>query len=76
MSFWSVKDWVQGVLPNVARVLLLGYSSLSLKSMADRGHKYVGDKKRMALHLKDGKTLFGPLVGKLNYRSGLRRPLD
>ena len=76
MSFWSVKDWVQIVLPNVAHVLLLGYDLLSLKRMADCGHKYVGEKKGVALHLKNGKTLFGPSVGKLNYFSGFRRPLD
>ena len=31
MSFWSGKDWVQVVLPNVAHVPLLGYNLLSLK---------------------------------------------
>ena len=76
MSFWSGKDWVQVVLPIVARVPLLGYNLLSLKRMADRGHKYIGEKKGVALHLKNGKTLFGPSVGKLNYFSGFRRPLD
>ena len=30
----------------------------------------------MTLHLKNGKTLFGPSVGKLDYFSGFRRPLD
>ena len=44
--------------------------------MADRCHKYVGEKKGVALHLKNGKTLFDPSVGKLNYFSGFRRPLD
>ena len=44
--------------------------------MADCGHKYVGEKKGVALHLKNGKTLFGPSVGKLNYFSGFRPPLD
>ena len=47
--------------------------------MADRGHrghKYVGEKKGVVLHLKNGKTLFGPSVGKLNYFSGFRRPFD
>ena len=43
-SFWSGKDWVQVVLPNVAHVPLLGYNLLSSKGMADRGHKYVGEK--------------------------------
>ncbi|CAN0227654.1 unnamed protein product, partial [Ascophyllum nodosum] len=76
MSFWSGKDWVQVVLPNVAHVPLLGYNLLSLKRMADRGHKYVGKKKGVALHLKSRKTLLGPSVGKLNYFSGFRRPLD
>ena len=76
MSFWSVKDWVQIVLPNITHVLLLGYDLLSLKRMADCWHKYVGEKKGVALHLKNGKTLFGPSVGKLNYFSGFRRPLD
>ena len=52
MSFWSGKDWVQVVLPNVAHVPLLGYSLLPLKSMTDRGHKYVGEKKGVILHLK------------------------
>ena len=56
-SFWSSKDWVQVVLPNVAHVPLLGYNFLSLKSVADRGHKCIGEKKRVALHLKNGKTL-------------------
>ena len=76
MSFWSGKDWVQVVLPNVAHVPLLGYNLLSLKKMAVRGHKYVGEKTGVALHLKNGKPLFGPSVGKLNYFSGFRRPLD
>ena len=76
MSFWSGKDWVQVVLPNIAHVLLLGYNLLSWKRMADRGHKYVGEKKEGTLHLKNGKTLFGPSVAKLNYFSGFRRPLD
>ena len=44
MSFWSGKDWVQVVLPNVAHAPLLGYNLISLKRMADRGHKYVGEK--------------------------------
>ena len=76
MSLWSGTDWMQVVLPNVAHVPLLGYNLLSLKRMADRGHKYVGEKKGVALHLKNGKTLFGPSVGKLNCFSGFRRPLD
>ena len=38
MSFWSGKDWVQVVLPNVVHVLLLGYDLLPLKRMADRGY--------------------------------------
>ena len=70
---------MQVVLPNVAHILLLGYNLLSLKRMADRGHrghKYVGEKKGLALHLKNGKTLLGPSVGKLKYFSGFRRPLD
>ena len=73
MSFWSGKGWVQVVLPNVAHVPLLGYNLLSLRKMADRGHKYVDEKTGVALHLKNEKTLFGPSVGKLNYFSGLQR---
>ena len=76
MSFWSGKDWVRVVLPNVAQVLLLRYNWLALKRMANRGHKHVGEKKGMALHLENGKTRFGPSVGKLNYFSEFRRPLD
>ena len=76
MSFWSDKDWVQVVLPNVAHVPLLGYNLLSLKNMADRSHKYVGEKKGVALHLKNGKTLFGPSVRKLNSFCEFRCPLD
>ena len=76
MSFWSGKNWTQIVLPNVAHVPLLVYNLLSLKRMADRGHKYVGEEKGAALHLKNGKTLFGPSVGKLNCFSGFRRPLN
>ena len=76
MSFWSGKDWVQVVLPNVTHVPLMGYNLLSLKKMADRRHKYVGKIKGVALHLKNGKTLFGPSVGELNHFSGFRRPLD
>ena len=67
---------MQVVLPNFAHVPLLGSNLLSFTKMADRGHKYVGEKKGVALHLKNGKTLFGPSVGKLNYFSGFRRPLD
>ena len=44
--------------------------------MADRGHRYVGKKKGVTLHLKNLKTRFGPSVGKLNYLSGFRHPLD
>ena len=44
MSSWSGKGWMQIILPNVAHVLLLGYNLLSLKRMADHGHKYVGEK--------------------------------
>ena len=62
MNVWSGKDWVQVVLPNVAHVPLQGYNLLSLKRMADRGHKYVGEKKGVAVHLKNGKTLFGRSV--------------
>ena len=58
MSFWSGKDWVQVILPNVAHVPLLGYNLLSLKRMADRGHKYIGEKKGVRLHLENRKTLF------------------
>ena len=76
MSFWSGKDWVQVVLPNVAHVPLLGYNLLSLKRMADRGHKYVCEKNGVTLHLKNGNTLFCPSVRKLNYLYGFRRPLD
>ena len=44
--------------------------------MADRGHKCVGEKKGVTLHLKNGQTLFGSSVRKLNYLFGFRRPLD
>ena len=57
MSLWSEKDWVQVILPNVAHVPLLAYNLMSLKRMADRGHKYVGEKKKVISHLKIGKTL-------------------
>ena len=76
MSFWSRKYWVQLVLPNVANVPLLGYNLLSLKRMADRGHKYVGEKIGVTVHLKKGKALFGSSEGKLNYLFGFRLPLD
>ena len=76
MSFWSGKDWVQMILPNVAYVPLLGYNLLSLKRMADRGHEYVDEKNGVTLHLKNEKTLFDPSIRKLNYLSGFRRPLD
>ena len=76
MSLLSGKNWVPVIFSNVAYVPLLGYTLLSLKRMADRGHTYVGEKKEAISHLKIGKTRFGPLVGKLNYLSGFRRPLD
>ena len=44
--------------------------------MVDRGHKYVREKKGVTNHLKNGKTLFGPSVGKPSYLSGFRRSLD
>ena len=52
------------------------YALLSLKMIAGRVHEYAGEKKGATLHLKNGKTLFGPSVGKLNYLSGFRRPVD
>ena len=81
MSLWSGKNSVPVIFSNVAYVPLLGYNLLSLKRMADRGHTYVGEKKEVEKkevisHLKIGKTLFGPSVGKLNYLSGFRLPLD
>ena len=76
MIVWSDKDWVQVVLPNVAHVPLLACNLLTLKSMADRGHKHVREKKGVAMHLKDWKAQFGPEVGKMIYLSGFRRPLD
>ena len=76
MSFWPGQDWVQVVLPNIAHVPLLGYNLLSLKRMADRGHEYVGEKKGVAFHLKNGKSIFCHSVGKVNCLSGFRRPLD
>ena len=60
MSFWSGKDRVQVVLQNVAHVSLLGYNLLSLKKMTDRGHKHVGEKKGVALHLKMGRLCLVP----------------
>ena len=60
MSLWSEKDWVQVVLPNVDHVSLLAYNLLSLKRMADRGHKYVGEKKKVISHLKIGKLFLVP----------------
>ena len=56
-------------------VLLLGYNLLSFKRMADHGHKYVGEKNGVTLHLKNEKTLFDASVGKLNHLSGFRSPL-
>ena len=44
--------------------------------MVDQGQKYVGKKKGVTLHLKNGKTCFGPSVGNLNYLSGFQHPLD
>ena len=70
MSFWSGKDWVKVIIPNVAHVPLLVYNLLSLKMKADRGH----NKRGLTLHLKNGKTLLGPSVGKPNCLSA--RPLD
>ena len=60
MSFWSGKDWVQIVRPNVTPALLLGYNLLSFKRMADRGHKNVGEKKGVALHLKNVRLCLVP----------------
>ena len=48
---------------------------MSLKRIADSG-QIRRRKKRVTLHLTNGKTLFGLSVGKLNYLSGFRRPLD
>ena len=76
MSFWSGKDWVQIVLPNVAHVPLLGYKLLSLKRMADRGHQIRRREKGSGIAPENGKTLFGPSGGKLNYFFGFRRSLD
>ena len=33
-----------------------------VKRMADRGHKYVGEKKEVTLRLKNGNTIFGTSV--------------
>ena len=46
MSFWSGKDWVQIVRPNVTPAFLLGYNLLSFKRMADRGQQNVPARKK------------------------------
>ena len=60
MSFWAGKDWVQVTLPNVAHVPRLGHNLVSLKRMADRGHKYVGEKRGVTLHLYMGRLFLVP----------------
>lgn len=44
-SFRFDRDYVKAILLDVAHVLPLEYNLLSLKMLADRGHKYVGQKK-------------------------------
>ena len=67
---------MQVILTSNAHVPLLGYNLLSLKRMADRGHKCVAEKTGEMLPLKNRTTLFGLSVGNQNYFSRLRRTLD
>lgn len=60
--FWSGKDRVYAILPEVANIPLLEYNLLPLKIIADHDHKFVGKKKGVTLHLKNGNVLFGPSV--------------
>ena len=52
-------------LHDVAHVRLLSYNTISLPSLAHKGHTYACDKDGETLKLKGGKTVHFPLIGKL-----------
>ena len=57
---------------DVPHVPQLSYNLISLPSITQKGHTYVGDKDGVTPKLKGGETLFFPLVGKLCRQYGYR----
>ena len=55
MRFWSGKDCVRIILLNVACVPLLGNILLSMRTIANRGHKYIRGNDGRTLHPKTGR---------------------
>ena len=59
-------------LHDVAHVPLLSYNLIWLSSLAFYSHTYVGDKYRVIIKLKRGKTVHFPLIVKRCRRYGYR----
>ena len=76
VAFRFDKEWVYVKLQDVAHAPLLSYNLISLPSLALEGHTYAGDKDKVTLKLKGGKTIHFPLIGKLcrqnSYRSEVK----
>ena len=64
-AFSSDNGWVHVKLHHVAHAPLLSYNLISLPSLALKDHTYAGGKDGIALKLKEGETVYFPLVGKL-----------
>ena len=64
--------WVRLKMNDVAHVPQLSHNLISLPSMTLKGHTYTGDKDGVTLKLKEGETVFFPLVGKLCRQYGFR----
>ena len=72
VNFRTDHRWVRVKMNDVAHVPQLSHNLISLPSMTLKGHTYMGDKGGVTLKLKEGETVFFPLVGKLCRQYGFR----
>ena len=66
VAFRSDNGWVHVQLHDVAHTPLLSYILISLSYLALKGHTCAGVKDTVTVKLKEGKTVYLPLTGKLS----------
>ena len=66
VAFRSDNGWVHVKLHDVAHTPLLSYILISLSYLALKGHTCAGVKDAVTVKLKEGKTVYLPLTGKLS----------
>ena len=72
VRFCTDHGWIRVEMNDVAHVPQLSYNLISLPSMTQKEHTYMGDKDEVTLKLKGEETIFFPMVGKLCRQYGYR----